>query len=60
MKSMKKYMKKLEIQERTNPGHKTKYEAPWQGYRPTTFTSSDKKRYNRQAMKRATRAEAYA
>lgn len=57
MKSMKKYMKKLEIQERTNPGHKTAYVPP---LRPRSTSFHSKKEYNRQRAKMEARAEAWA
>ena len=45
MKSMKKYMEKLEHQEKVNPGHKTTYEQP---LRPRATVFKSKKNYNRQ------------
>lgn len=49
-----KYMKKLAHQEKVNPGHKTPYEQP---LRPRSTYFGSKKDYNRQAVKKATRAE---
>ena len=46
--STKKYREKLEIQARTNPGHKTAYEQP---LRPRSAVFNTKKQYNRQQVR---------
>lgn len=52
--SAKKYMKKLEMQEKSNPGNKTSYDRPWRG-RAAVF--KDKSKYNRNDAKNVMRRQ---
>lgn len=49
MTSIKKMVKKIEHQDKVNPGHKKPYEQP---LRPRATAFSTKKQYNRQKMKK--------
>lgn len=50
MRNMNKLMKKIEHQNKVNPGHKTKYEQP---LRPRSTVFKSKKTYNRKNDKLA-------